>query len=150
MSALNTSPLTLARTVHALYLCNPRSHPGMGRLFPARQACVSLAWDRPTNRIPHCRDPRGTGLGSRRVSACPSVLRTYMLPLRRGCGWNKLADLTLRFSPPELSLTVPIVNTLAFLFTVLGEWYVEGKMISRGELHAPSLSLSVFAESPPA
>jgi hypothetical protein len=66
-----------------------------------------------------------------------------------GCGWNKLADLTLWFSPPELSLTVPIVNTLAFLFTVLGEWYVEGKMISRGELHAPPLQLSVFAESPP-
>lgn len=32
----------------------------------------------------------------------------------------------------ELSLTVPIVNTLAFLFTVLGDWYVEGKVISRG------------------
>ncbi|KAG5928615.1 hypothetical protein E4U42_000329 [Claviceps africana] len=31
----------------------------------------------------------------------------------------------------ELSLTVPIVNTMAFLFTVLGEWYVEGKVISR-------------------
>ncbi|KAK4113455.1 hypothetical protein N656DRAFT_778228 [Canariomyces notabilis] len=32
----------------------------------------------------------------------------------------------------ELSLTVPIVNTLAFLFTVIGEWWVEGKVISRG------------------
>merc|ERR1712169_42448 len=31
----------------------------------------------------------------------------------------------------ELSLTVPIVNTTAFLFTVLGEWYVEKKVISR-------------------
>ncbi|KZZ99039.1 integral membrane protein [Moelleriella libera RCEF 2490] len=31
----------------------------------------------------------------------------------------------------ELSLTVPIVNTMAFLFTVVGEWYVEGKVISR-------------------
>ncbi|OAA57715.1 integral membrane protein [Cordyceps fumosorosea ARSEF 2679] len=31
----------------------------------------------------------------------------------------------------ELSLTVPIVNTMAFLFTVLGEWLVEGKVISR-------------------
>ncbi|SPN97454.1 related to integral membrane protein [Cephalotrichum gorgonifer] len=31
----------------------------------------------------------------------------------------------------ELSLTVPIVNSLAFLFTVLGEWWVEGKVISR-------------------
>lgn len=40
------------------------------------------------------------------------------------------ADLT---KPIELSLTVPIVNTLAFLFTVLGEWYVEGKVISRSK-----------------
>lgn len=32
----------------------------------------------------------------------------------------------------ELSLTVPIVNTLAFLFTVIGEWWVESKVISRG------------------
>lgn len=32
----------------------------------------------------------------------------------------------------ELSLTVPIVNTLAFLFTVMGDWYVDGKVISRG------------------
>ncbi|CAH0014349.1 unnamed protein product [Clonostachys rhizophaga] len=31
----------------------------------------------------------------------------------------------------ELSLTVPIVNTLAFLFTVIGEWLVEGKVISK-------------------
>jgi hypothetical protein len=33
---------------------------------------------------------------------------------------------------PELSLTVPIVNTLAFLFTVIGEWWLENKVISRG------------------
>lgn len=32
---------------------------------------------------------------------------------------------------PELSLTVPITNSLAFLFTVLGEWYVERKAIDR-------------------
>jgi uncharacterized membrane protein len=32
---------------------------------------------------------------------------------------------------PELSLTVPITNSLAFLFTVLGEWYVDGKLITR-------------------
>lgn len=31
----------------------------------------------------------------------------------------------------ELSLTVPIVNTLAFLFTVIGDWWVDGKVISR-------------------
>ena len=27
---------------------------------------------------------------------------------------------------------MPIVNTLAFLFTVIGEWWVEKKVISRG------------------
>lgn len=32
----------------------------------------------------------------------------------------------------ELSLTVPIVNSGAFLCTVVGEWWVEGKVISRG------------------
>lgn len=32
----------------------------------------------------------------------------------------------------ELSLTVPITNSLAFLFTVLGEWWAEGKTITRG------------------
>lgn len=31
----------------------------------------------------------------------------------------------------ELSLTVPITNSLAFLFTVLGEWWAEKKTISR-------------------
>ncbi|KAF2403711.1 integral membrane protein [Trichodelitschia bisporula] len=31
----------------------------------------------------------------------------------------------------DLSLTVPITNSLAFLFTVLGEWYAEGKVISK-------------------
>lgn len=33
----------------------------------------------------------------------------------------------------ELSLTVPITNSLAFLFTVLGEWWAEKKVISRGQ-----------------
>ena len=36
----------------------------------------------------------------------------------------------------ELSLTVPITNSTAFLFTVIGEWWVEKKVISRGELSA--------------
>ncbi|KAF8461929.1 integral membrane protein [Kalaharituber pfeilii] len=31
----------------------------------------------------------------------------------------------------ELSLTVPIINSLAFLFTVLGEYLAEGKTVSR-------------------
>ncbi|KAL3468472.1 hypothetical protein BJX64DRAFT_246028 [Aspergillus heterothallicus] len=31
----------------------------------------------------------------------------------------------------ELSLTVPLANSSAFLFTVLGEWYVEKKVIEK-------------------
>ncbi|CAG7924621.1 unnamed protein product [Penicillium olsonii] len=31
----------------------------------------------------------------------------------------------------ELSLTVPLINSSAFLFTVLGEWYVERKVIAK-------------------
>jgi hypothetical protein len=34
----------------------------------------------------------------------------------------------------ELSLTVPITNSMAFLFTVIGEWWVERKVIGRGKL----------------
>ncbi|KAG5977067.1 hypothetical protein E4U13_005491 [Claviceps humidiphila] len=45
----------------------------------------------------------------------------------------------------ELSLTVPIVNTMAFLFTVLGEWYVEGKVISRDTAVGMVLSLAGIA-----
>jgi len=41
----------------------------------------------------------------------------------------------------ELSLTVPIVNTMAFLFTVVGEWYVEKKVISRDTAIGMALSL---------
>ncbi|WEW60191.1 hypothetical protein PRK78_005676 [Emydomyces testavorans] len=37
----------------------------------------------------------------------------------------------------ELSLTVPITNSMAFLFTVLGEWYVEGKVISKRMFRIP-------------
>lgn len=42
---------------------------------------------------------------------------------------------------PELSLTVPIVNTLAFLFTVIGDWWVDGKVISRSESSAQAPTL---------
>ncbi|KAG7113283.1 Transmembrane protein like [Verticillium longisporum] len=42
----------------------------------------------------------------------------------------------------ELSLTVPIVNTLAFLFTVIGEWWVEKKVISRDTAIGMVLSLA--------
>jgi hypothetical protein len=38
----------------------------------------------------------------------------------------------------ELSLTVPITNSLAFLFTVLGEWWAEGKVIGRGKQPRPA------------
>jgi len=37
----------------------------------------------------------------------------------------------------ELSLTVPITNSLAFLFTVLGEWWAEKKVITKGKFCTP-------------
>ncbi|KAK9782359.1 putative Integral membrane protein [Seiridium cardinale] len=45
----------------------------------------------------------------------------------------------------ELSLTVPIVNTLAFLFTVLGDWWVEKKVIDRNTWIGMILSLGGIA-----
>lgn len=39
----------------------------------------------------------------------------------------------------ELSLTVPVTNSLAFLFTVLGEWWAEGKVITKGKRIPPLL-----------
>jgi hypothetical protein len=41
----------------------------------------------------------------------------------------------------ELSLMVPITNSLAFMFTVLGEWWAEKKVISRG-VHIVSMKSS--------
>ncbi|TVY46613.1 Transmembrane protein-like protein, partial [Lachnellula occidentalis] len=41
----------------------------------------------------------------------------------------------------ELSLTVPITNSLAFLFTVLGDWYVDRKVISKDTWIGMTLSL---------
>lgn len=49
--------------------------------------------------------------------------------------WTKLQLTDYGTSGTELSLTVPITNSLAFLFTVLGEWWADGKVISRGKLH---------------
>ncbi|KAK5166381.1 hypothetical protein LTR04_000641 [Oleoguttula sp. CCFEE 6159] len=48
----------------------------------------------------------------------------------RASQWSSGGHVLMRDT--ELSLTVPITNSLAFLFTVLGEWWAEGKVISRG------------------
>ncbi|TAQ89388.1 hypothetical protein B7494_g2282 [Chlorociboria aeruginascens] len=45
----------------------------------------------------------------------------------------------------ELSLTVPITNSMAFLFTVLAEWWVERKVISRDTWIGMTLSLCGIA-----
>lgn len=56
------------------------------------------------------------------------------------CGW--MAD----FRALELSLTVPITNSLAFLFTVLGEWWAEKKVITKGMFHDISLGLVLCSD----
>ncbi|MCJ1469808.1 hypothetical protein MMC07_008450 [Pseudocyphellaria aurata] len=65
------------------------------------------------------------------ISTALDLLRTpaYLIPLvinLTGSIW-----FFLLVGKAELSLTVPITNSLAFLFTVLGEWWAEGKIISR-------------------
>ncbi|PGG97074.1 hypothetical protein AJ79_09348 [Helicocarpus griseus UAMH5409] len=60
-----------------------------------------------------------------------NLLRTpgYTVPLLMNLSGS--AWFFLLVGKHELSLTVPITNSMAFLFTVLGEWYVEGKVISK-------------------
>jgi hypothetical protein len=70
----------------------------------------------------------GLGLWAR-PHACGLVDGDRAFARRGNCSWKLRGLLTVLV---ELSLTVPIVNTLAFLFTVVGEWWVEGKVISRG------------------
>ncbi|KAL2868646.1 uncharacterized protein BJX67DRAFT_349980 [Aspergillus lucknowensis] len=60
-----------------------------------------------------------------------NLLRTpaYLIPLvinLTGSVW-----FFLLVGKHELSLTVPLANSSAFLFTVLGEWYVERKVIEK-------------------
>ncbi|KAL2002065.1 hypothetical protein VTN02DRAFT_701 [Thermoascus thermophilus] len=60
-----------------------------------------------------------------------NLLRTpaYAIPL--GLNLTGSVWFFLLVGKHELSLTVPITNSTAFLFTVLGEWYVERKVIAR-------------------
>ncbi|KAL2388008.1 hypothetical protein RJ035_003729 [Blastomyces gilchristii] len=68
------------------------------------------------------------------LSLCRTVVNLLQMP---GYTVPLLMNLTgsvwffLLVGRHELSLTVPITNSMAFLFTVLGEWYVEGKVISK-------------------
>ncbi|RCI12934.1 hypothetical protein L249_0931 [Ophiocordyceps polyrhachis-furcata BCC 54312] len=109
-------------------------------------------------------DESSSSMKNRLWSACVSVWDfvrdpSYSLPLLlnlSGSLWFFLlvgrAASNPRFRPSglgfllvELSLTVPIVNTLAFLFTVLGEWFVEGKVISKRTASGVVLSLAGIA-----
>ncbi|KAF2154991.1 hypothetical protein K461DRAFT_105670 [Myriangium duriaei CBS 260.36] len=45
----------------------------------------------------------------------------------------------------EMSLMVPITNSLAFMFTVLGEWWAEGKVISKNTWTGMGLVLGGIA-----
>ncbi|KAL2021820.1 hypothetical protein VTK56DRAFT_6594 [Thermocarpiscus australiensis] len=79
------------------------------------------------------------------ASAAADLLRNprYAVPLvlnLTGSVW-----FFLLIGKAELSLTVPIVNTLAFLFTVIGEWWVENKVISRDTLIGMVLSVGGIA-----
>ncbi|RMJ21951.1 integral membrane protein [Aspergillus sp. HF37] len=60
-----------------------------------------------------------------------NLLRTpaYSVPL--GINLTGSVWFFLLVGQHELSLTVPLANSSAFLFTVLGEWYVERKVIAK-------------------
>ncbi|KAL2134541.1 hypothetical protein VTI74DRAFT_11513 [Chaetomium olivicolor] len=77
--------------------------------------------------------------------AAADLLRNprYAVPL--GLNLTGSVWFFLLIGQAELSLTVPIVNTLAFLFTVIGEWWVEGKVISRDTMIGMVLSLGGIA-----
>ncbi|KAK6865049.1 hypothetical protein PG995_001577 [Apiospora arundinis] len=102
----------------------------------------------PLHPILEREDIKSSGLKSRLYGgffAILDLLRNprYAIPL--------LINLTgsvwffLLIGQAELSLTVPIVNTLAFLFTVLGDWWVEQKVISKDTWIGMALSLCGIA-----
>jgi len=82
---------------------------------------------------------RSHGLAQESGLCCASAFerhRKRLVLLAHRAGWfvalvyfHQIAEAD---GTAELSLTVPITNSLAFLFTVLGEWWAEGKVISRG------------------
>lgn len=72
------------------------------------------------------------------------LLLTPLISLLLRRGKTLMADESMYI---ELSLTVPIVNTLAFLFTVLGDWWVDKKVIDRSESsnNPPKQSENIFS-----
>ncbi|THW79904.1 hypothetical protein D6D17_09917 [Aureobasidium pullulans] len=59
---------------------------------------------------------------------CMCFVDMLVIEIKRNLDvWSCVADSCAL----ELSLTVPITNSLAFLFTVLGEWWAEKKVITR-------------------
>ena len=81
-------------------------------------------------------------------SARHQPVRKRSLLFDRRAGWcvtKPCADDLLTGS--ELSLTVPITNSLAFLFTVLGEWIAEGKSISKGTANLRAASRLTFPDT---
>lgn len=57
----------------------------------------------------------------------------FLLVGKHGMFYSFLDELVVFLTDffSELSLTVPLANSSAFLFTVLGEWYVERKVIEK-------------------
>jgi hypothetical protein len=101
---------------------------------------------------------KGGAAVARRAGSCPETVihgsarrqpvRKRSLLFDRRAGWcvtKPCADDLLTGS--ELSLTVPITNSLAFLFTVLGEWIAEGKSISKGTANPRGASRLTFPDT---
>ncbi|KAF7506498.1 hypothetical protein GJ744_011748 [Endocarpon pusillum] len=93
---------------------------------------AALTYTTPTH--PSITDPDRSWLTRQLAKAFFTILGLlkspgYAIPLL--CNLTGSVWFFLLVGKAELSLTVPITNSLAFLFTVLGDWYVDGKIISK-------------------
>ena len=95
---------------------------------------AAISYTAPSSATHPSLDPKNPWLKRKLAFAFWTVASLFRKP---GYAIPLVANLTgsiwffLLVGKAELSLTVPIVNSLAFLFTVLGEWMAEGKVITR-------------------
>ncbi|MCJ1486246.1 hypothetical protein MMC06_006423 [Schaereria dolodes] len=124
---------------------HPPAHPSIFR-WTLGFLLVGMAWGLTTPFIrraavnfhppprPSINSPQNSWVKKRVLKGVYTVLDLLRSP---GYAVPLLVNLTgsvwffLLIGKAELSLTVPITNSLAFLFTVLGEWWAEGKVITK-------------------
>ncbi|KAK3352018.1 hypothetical protein B0H65DRAFT_459763 [Neurospora tetraspora] len=158
---------TLAPTSHPLPSMSPDLPPGISKPpllnYILSFLLVGLAWGFTTpflRRAAKAHNPpphplleresvqRGSAVKRKALGAWFAVtdlVRNWRYALPLGINLSGSLWFFLLVGGSELSLTVPIVNTTAFLFTVIGEWWVEGKVISRETMLGMVLCLGGIA-----